>query len=210
MDRQVEIKLITRAAAGDRDAAGDLVRAHQSSAYAYIVRISGRPDLAQDVVQEAFVRALTNLHRFDTRFRFSTWLFTIAKRVYLNWCDRCSASTGHHEGPAAAAFESALARAHPPEPPDAGALHDDARLLARHVLQGVLMMLSPEQREIIVLFHQHAWPIWLIAEHLDMPEGTVKSHLHRARARLRDLLRPARTRRDTSAINPRPTESHAP
>ena len=50
------------------------------------------------------------------------------------------------------------------------------------------MGLSPVQREIIVLFHQLDWSIALIARHLDMPQGTVKSHLHRGRGKLRRLL----------------------
>ena len=50
------------------------------------------------------------------------------------------------------------------------------------------MTLPEDQREVIVLFHQHEWPIWLIAEHLRIPEGTVKSHLHRGRIRLREAI----------------------
>lgn len=50
------------------------------------------------------------------------------------------------------------------------------------------MSLSFVQREIVVLFHQCDWPIWLIAEHLEIPEGTVKSHLHRARKQLKEVL----------------------
>ena len=48
--------------------------------------------------------------------------------------------------------------------------------------------LPEEQREIVILFHQHDWPIALISQHMDMPEGTIKSHLHRARRKMRELL----------------------
>jgi RNA polymerase sigma-70 factor (ECF subfamily) len=48
--------------------------------------------------------------------------------------------------------------------------------------------LNPQQREIILLFHQQNWPITEIAIHLDMPEGTVKSHLHRARKRMKSVI----------------------
>ena len=61
----------------------------------------------------------------------------------------------------------------------------DAR---RSIIQSALLALSTDQREIIVLFHQLEWPIALIAQHLDMPEGTVKSHLHRGRQRLRKAI----------------------
>jgi RNA polymerase sigma-70 factor (ECF subfamily) len=49
-------------------------------------------------------------------------------------------------------------------------------------------MLAPLQREIILLFHQQNWPITEIALYLEMPEGTVKSHLHRARKRMKQVI----------------------
>ncbi len=176
MQRSEEIRLIESAARGDRGAAAALVRAHQGSVYAYILRLSGRPDVAEDVVQDAFVRALTNLQRFDSRFRFSTWIFTIARRLYLNLRERKSARTGVEM--------DATQRA-----PAAGAtILTQDRDVVRDTLQRALLELSDEQREVVVLFHQHGWPIALVAQHLDMPVGTVKSHLHRGRQRLRELL----------------------
>jgi RNA polymerase sigma-70 factor (ECF subfamily) len=50
------------------------------------------------------------------------------------------------------------------------------------------MTLPEDQREILVLFHQLDWPIALIADHMSMPEGTIKSHLHRARRKMRVAL----------------------
>ena len=58
----------------------------------------------------------------------------------------------------------------------------------RVLLDGAMEHLNPRQREIVILFHQQGWPIAVIAEHLDMPEGTVKSHLHRARMRMRQSI----------------------
>lgn len=179
MERAEERDLIRRAAKGDKDAAGTLIRGHQPSLYAYLLRMSGRPDVAEDTVQEAFVRALTHLDRFDERYRFSTWLFTIARRLYVNACqklkpaydtDIVSSRSGRWTGP-----EDLVA-------------NSDAMLHAKADLQVALMGLSAEQREVIVLFHQLDWPIALIAQHMSMPEGTVKSHLHRGRRRLRVTL----------------------
>ena len=84
MNKAAEHAVVRRAKAGDEKAVEALIRAHQDGVYAFILRMSGRPELAEDIVQEAFVRVLKNLHRFDSRFRFSTWLFTIAKRLYMN------------------------------------------------------------------------------------------------------------------------------
>ena len=176
MDRRTERRLIERATKGDSAAAATLIRTHQQSAYAYILRLSGRHDIAEDIVQEAFVRVLTNLHRFDFKYRFSTWLFTIARRLYLN------AMAKHR--PAYDTDTVGAARSHAAAP-EAAVYDDERHLASRDALQEALNTLSPEQREIIILFHQQDWPIALIAQHLDMPEGTVKSHLHRGRKRLR-------------------------
>ena len=179
MTKGEEQALIVRAAAGDRAAAEGLIRAHQQSLFAYLLRVSGKPDVAEDMVQEAFVRVLSNLDRFDPRFRFSTWLFTIGKRLLVNHLQRhhphydtdsVNLSEGDHATPAEhVAGDEAASRVH------------DA-------LQTALMELPAEQREVLVLFHQFDWPIRLIAQHMEMPEGTVKSHLHRGRRRMRVLL----------------------
>lgn len=179
MDRAEEQKVIELAAAGDREAAGRLIREHQTSLYAYILRLSGRPDVAEDVVQDAFVRVLTNLHRFDPRYRFSTWLFTIAKRLHVNACQKLKPvydtdTVGGYRGDGAEPIRPAM--------------ETETRNNARDALDRALLELSPEQREIVVLFYQHDWPIAQIAEYMSMPEGTIKSHLHRGRAKMRRAL----------------------
>ncbi|MFG0258126.1 MAG: sigma-70 family RNA polymerase sigma factor, partial [Phycisphaerales bacterium JB043] len=84
MNRATEQRIIEQAASGDKAAAERLIKAHQGSLYAYLLRMCGRPEFAEDICQDAFVRVLSNLDRFDPRYRFSTWLFTIAKRLYMN------------------------------------------------------------------------------------------------------------------------------
>ena len=179
MTRGEEQRLIELAAAGDRAAAETFVRAHQASLYSYLLRLSGRPDVAEDIVQEAFVRVLTHLDRFDPRFRFSTWLFTIAKRLYLNASQRLKPAydtdmVGGWQGRGAS--------------PDTPAVGAEVDINAKDALQAALLSLPAEQREVVILFHQQDWPIWLIAQHMEMPEGTVKSHLHRGRRKMRRML----------------------
>jgi len=172
--------VIRKTLAGDRAAAEVLVRAHQASLYAYMLRITGRPEVAEDVVQEAFVRALTHIERYDNRFRFSTWLFTIAKRLYVNANQRLTPSLIQTSSPAAAAkSDDYRARLRPIFSAEAGN-H------AREAIETGLAALSGDQREAVILFYQLDWPIDQISEYLDQPEGTIKSHLHRARARMRD------------------------
>ena len=179
MERAEEVRLIERAAAGDRDAAGAIIKAHQASLYAYILRLSGRPDVAEDVVQDAFVRVLMNLHRFDPRYRFSTWLFTIAKRLYVNACQKLRPV---YDTDTVGCFGGSGSE------PDAPAMASEARTDVRDSLQTALDALSEDQREIVVLFYQQEWPIAQIAGYMSMPEGTIKSHLHRGRAKMRRAL----------------------
>jgi len=189
MTKAEEQRLIRKAAAGDKAAAEGLIRAHQRSLYAYLVRLTGRNDLAEDVTQEAFVRVLMNLDRFDPRFRFSTWLFTIARRLFLNIIEKRKPMNGSDSMGSWAADDRR------PEKAVSAAEHT---IVSRDALQVALMSLSLDQREVVILFHQQDWPIWLIAEHLQMPEGTVKSHLHRGRIRLRDLLSSMNVERNTT------------
>lgn len=179
LTRAREQRLIQSAAGGDRDASGLLIQLHQRGVHAYILRLCGRPDLAEDVVQEAFVRVLTNLDRFDPKYRFSTWLFTIARRVLLNHMEKRRPRSDSDR-----MDESPEQRG----PRGVGAEVREDREIWRDVVQQALMAVSIEQREVLVLFHQHDWPIWLISQHLKMPEGTIKSHLHRGRAKLREAL----------------------
>lgn len=175
-----ERSLIRRILAGDKAAAEELIRAHQPSLFAYLLRLTGKPDKAEDVSQEAFVRALTHLERFDPRFRFSTWLFTIAKRLHVNQCQRlapafdsdvvaCAGTGWFSDGADEAGDEES---------------GDDAR----KALKLALDSLSEDQRDVVVLFYQLRWSVEQIGQYLDCATGTVKSHLHRARRRMRETL----------------------
>jgi RNA polymerase sigma-70 factor (ECF subfamily) len=179
MTRREEQDLIERAAAGDRAASEAFIRAHQASLYGYLLRLSGKPEIAEDIVQEAFLRVLTNLGRFDPRFRFSTWLFTIAKRLYINASQRLKPA---YDSDTVSGWQGRG------EAPETGTVDGEVDGNLRGALQAALMSLPDEQREIVILFHQQDWPIWLIAQHMDMPEGTIKSHLHRGRKKMRRLL----------------------
>lgn len=179
MTRSQERKLIEKAAAGDQSAATKLIKAHQGSLYAYILRMSGNPEMAEDIVQDAFVRVLMHLDRFDPRFRFSTWLFTIAKRLYLNANQNLKP---HYDSDIVGGWDGNA------QSPSVPAIQDEVTTNVRGCIQTALGALSDEQREVILLFHQQSWSISAIAKHLEMPEGTVKSHLHRGRQRMRRII----------------------
>lgn len=177
MTKSKELKLIRQAAKGDLDAATMLIRCHQASVFMYIKRMCGRDELAEDVTQEAFSRVLLNLDRFDAKYRFSTWLFTIARRVFLNICEK--------KKPISDSDRLSTTMCNGCEV-GSGLEASDEREKDKDMLDHAMLALTPDQREIIVLFHQHEWPIWMIADQLTIPEGTVKSHLFRGRVKLRE------------------------
>jgi RNA polymerase sigma-70 factor (ECF subfamily) len=182
--RSSEHALIRRAKTGCGRSIEALIRAHQDALYAFMLRMSGRPDVAEDIVQEAFVRVLKNLDRFDSRFRFSTWLFTIAKRLYVNSMQKHkptydSEVVGERQGADAS--------------PGGNAARNETIANVRGVIDFALRQLGPQQREIVLLFHQQNWPINEIAVFMRMPEGTVKSHLHRARKRMKRAIESSAT-----------------
>lgn len=179
LEKNEEVKLVRRARRGDAAAIEALIRAHQDPLYAFMLRLSGRPEVAQDMVQEAFVRVIRSIDRFDDRFRFSTWLFTIARRLLVNSLQKMrpasdSDAVGRQQGDT--------------ETPGAISAASEARTQLRELLDRAMSTLSPLQREIVLLFHQQHWPIGDIATTLDIPEGTVKSHLFRARRRMQAFI----------------------
>lgn len=175
MSKSDEDRLIRRAQRGDGEAIAELVREHQGALYAFMLRLSGRPDVAEDMVQEAFVRVIRNIDRFDPRFRFSTWTFTIARRLFVNHIQKLRPAS---DSELMEACEGGSDR-----PEDLMAA-EEKRDHLRSILDVAIACLTPLQREIVTLFHQRDWSIEALSSHFSLPEGTVKSHLHRARRRM--------------------------
>ena len=179
MDHQLEVSTIRRAKEGDAAAFTALIEAHQTRLYRFLLKICRNPDLAEDTVQDAFVRVLGNIHRFDERYRFSTWLFTIARRLLINALQKNQPRS-----------ESDWISAHGDDSSLVTARADDReeRTATIEILDEALDVLNPQQREVVVLYHHQEKSVLEIASLLGLPPGTVKSHLHRARRRMRDWI----------------------
>ena len=179
LDPQTERSTIQRARKGDREAIAELIRAYQRPLEAFLYRLCGHSDLAEDLAQESFVRVIRSLDRFDERFRFSTWLFTIGKRLLVNHQQKM------RPRPDSEVVEYRAGDARTPAT-ETEELERTARVTE---LVGVALdaLVSP-QREIVLLFHQQGWSVQQIAGELSMPEGTVKSHLFRARRRMLEAI----------------------
>lgn len=180
MDRAQERHLVAQAGAGDRRAIRALVDLHKDRLFSFIWRMVRHHHDAEEVCQEAFLKAFASLDTFSSEYRFSTWLFTIAYRVCLNRLRRKRPGNGG---------ELALAALPAPDDqPDADvAESEDVARLKRSVWSAV-EQLSPPQQATLLLFYRHEVGCHEIARILEVPVATVKSHLHRGRARLREVL----------------------
>lgn len=166
---------------GDRDAAGELIRRYQAPVRSFLLKLSGHAEVADDIAQETFVRVLKYAKRYDPQFKMITWLLTIARRLWLNHLRRKDNQT--HNTSYEQMSESS--------PGPAMKLQREDQLdHTRKMLSEAMTKLTDPQRVALVLFHQQELPVGEVAKVMKMPEGTVKSHLHRARAALRKILQP--------------------
>lgn len=178
--REREAELVERARSRDRDALRELVDGHKDRLYAFIWRMVRDHHDAEDICQEAFLKAFASLDSFSSEYRFSTWLFTIGYRVCLNQLRR--------KRPIASEFDFAAMPATGDGSGEIAESEDAGKI--RHLVWSAVERLSPPQRATVLLFYKHEFGCQEIAQILHLPAATVKSHLHRARARLREMLEP--------------------
>ncbi|MCA9254897.1 MAG: sigma-70 family RNA polymerase sigma factor [Phycisphaerales bacterium] len=174
--------------AGDTAAYAELVEAYQDRIYGLCLRMCGNASDAEDLAQEAFVRAYHSLSKFDGRARFYTWLFRIAVNVSISErrksarrplklaTDLAGADDGATGG-------LAMERAEGPQAEDHAVRKEETEIVL-----AALAELDEEQRCIVTLRDMQSLGYDEIAEVMDIPIGTVKSRLHRARLALRNRL----------------------
>jgi RNA polymerase sigma-70 factor (ECF subfamily) len=177
-------ELVLRWRAGDASAFESLVRRHERRVFSLVFRMLGSREEAEDVAQEAFLALHRHGHRFRGEARFSTFVYRVAANAALNR----RRSLGRRR-----AREEALAKrqdagddlpAAPRDPEDAAA---GGQIQQR--VQTALLALPQDLRAAIVLYDLEGQSYGEIARVLRIPEGTVKSRIHRARTALRDRLK---------------------
>ena len=175
MAPEEEIGLLRRVAAKDRKAFEALYNLYYRRLFAYLFKLTRRPDLVEEVLNDVMFAVWSGASGFDGRSRPSTWIFGIAYHKALKALTRRPASPpGDLEGP---------------EPVDGD---EPESLLARRELAGVLgralHALPPEQRAVVELTYYYERSYQEIAEIVGCPVNTVKTRMFHARRRLRELL----------------------
>jgi RNA polymerase sigma-70 factor (ECF subfamily) len=183
-----ERTLIERSRRGDIAAFDQLVRLYEKSVYNTAYRLAGSYDDAADIAQEAFVRAWNNLKSFRGDSAFSTWLYRIVTNVFLDDRKRKRSRPQRSLDEAIALDESNVTRQFEDDAPGPEEVAEGAE--RRMVLERAIQTLPEAQRIVIVLYHTQGLSYEEIAEITNLPMGTVKSKLNRARLALRDRLAP--------------------
>lgn len=179
MARDDEIRMIARAKRGNADAYRSLVEAYKDRLFAFVWRMVRNHHEAEDICQATFVKAFESLKSYSEAYAFSTWLFTIGYRLCLNQMRKRRAVSGDVDFSQVGGVET-----------DASvtlAGSEESRRL-RDLIWAAVEQLSPPQRSAVLLFYREGKSCQDIGVVLGIPAVTVKSHLHRARERLRQLL----------------------
>jgi RNA polymerase sigma-70 factor (ECF subfamily) len=172
--------LVERCRAGDEEACEALVRQYQERVFALISRMTGDPDRVEDIAQEVFLKAFRSLKSFRGGSRFYTWLYRITVNTVLN--------TMRSQGRRQETSLDALGGLEVQADADMEPAEVTARLeLARRVREAIDQLEEP-YRVIIYLRELEDLSYEEIAEVVELPVGTVKSRLFRARQHLKGLL----------------------
>jgi RNA polymerase sigma-70 factor (ECF subfamily) len=167
-----DVALVRRTLAGDQQAYTSLVEKYKDSVFNVAYRMLGNPTEAEDVAQEAFVRAYTQLHTYKETHRFSTWLLSIASHLAIDQLRRRRFLALPLENVPFLEWIADVSLG-----PEESALAVEAS----DEMQRVLAVLPPKYRAVLVLRYWHDFSYEEIAEALKLTPPLVKARLHRAR-----------------------------
>jgi RNA polymerase sigma-70 factor (ECF subfamily) len=175
-DRAAEdVELIQRYLEGDVSAFDELMRAHEDRVFGVCMRMMRDREAALDATQDTFLTVFRKADRFQAEAAFSTWLY----RVAVNTCyDHLRRMRRRRTEP--------MPESH--DPTDQGTDSALSSVELRPAVEAALMELSPEFRAAIVLVDMHGLSLEQAAHALDVPTGTIKSRLFRARRHLSGIL----------------------
>ncbi|KXZ16861.1 RNA polymerase subunit sigma [Bacillus nakamurai] len=179
-------KRIKQVKKGDQNAFADIVDLYKDKIYQLCYRMLGNVHEAEDIAQEAFIRAYVNIDSFDINRKFSTWLYRIATNLTI---DRIRKKKPDYYLDAEVAGAEGLTMYS--QIAADGVLPEDAVLSLElsDTIQKKILKLPDKYRTVIVLKYIDELSLIEIGEILNIPVGTVKTRIHRGREALRKQLR---------------------
>lgn len=176
--------LVEEALAGRQEAYQRLLEKYQEPLRRHVGRMVRPNDEVDDLVQEAFIKAFTSLASYSSEFAFSTWLYRIATNHAIDFLRKKKLQTFSLDRPGRE-DERALEVPDTTYRPDHHVMADQRRALIHEAIE----QLPEKYHRVIVMRHQREMSYEEIATELDLPLGTVKAHIFRARALLYRHLR---------------------
>lgn len=178
-----DAELIADAIRGKEDSFAELVQRYQRPIISYVYRFLNDYDASLDVTQEVFIKVYNSLERYSSEYKFSTWLYRIAHNAAIDYIRRNSKREQSIEAEnSEGTYQIQLESARPtPE-------QDRQRSEWRTEIEAVVKCLPAPYRELILLRHGKDLSYVEIAEIADLPLGTVKNRLFRAREMMREML----------------------
>jgi RNA polymerase sigma-70 factor (ECF subfamily) len=174
-------ELVARALAGDQSAYRELVVSHNGPAFNLILRLVQNRALAEDLTQEAFIRAFERLATYDRDRQFSSWFLQVAHNVAIDYLRRKKIDTTSLDTLVASGFPADDELGESPEK------YAERAAMTAAIDRG-LARLRPEYRAAIVLHYQQGLGHAEISAVLRVPVGTIKTYLHRGRKELAEYL----------------------
>jgi RNA polymerase sigma-70 factor (ECF subfamily) len=179
-----DAQFVVQALAGSQDAYRALVDRHGRAVLTLVARMVRDPGVAEELAQDAFVKAFGALRSFDPSYKFSNWILRIAHNVAIDHLRKARPPSVSIDDEASGRdMADVLADARQPSAFDRAVRQD-----FRDDLEAALATLRPEFRRLVVMRYLEDMSYEDISEVVGLPLGTVKSHLHRARAALGRLL----------------------
>lgn len=179
MDARTELtdeEIARRVQAGEADVFGMLVARYQAKLMRYARKFLSDRDDAEDIVQDVFIKAYSNIQSFDASRRFSPWIYRIAHNEFVNELKKKASRRTVFSFDIDTILPSLVA----PEETDRASLEKDLR----KTLEGHLDELDPKYREPLILYYLEEMDYKEISDILQIPVSTVGVRLARARARL--------------------------
>jgi len=178
---------------GHEPAFRELVRRYERPVFSLIYRMVRDRGLAEDLAQETFVKVLNGIRSYRPEYKFSSWIFKIANNAAIDQLRRRDLDTLSLDGaPDAVTPDAMQATALPIATKDESPLDAVVARELGSTIELAIARLRPEYRACILLRHVEGHSYEEIAQMLDLPLGTVKTYIHRARNELRGYLDHAR------------------
>ncbi len=182
-------QLAAQAAQGREGAYRELLGRYERPVFSLVYRMVRDRTLAEDLAQEAFIRAFNAIHSYNPRYKFSSWIFKIANNHTIDHLRRKRLDTvSIHGSPHASTQEEAVQTSVVVESSDENPEEFVEHRELGSLIEQAIGELRPEYRSVVLLRHVEGYSYDEIADILDLPLGTVKTYLHRARSELKEAL----------------------